>query len=461
MHTVLYAAEVAEASGEIASSGLTSSLGFSIAMILAAFGVMIYLAIKGVPMWLNAILATVIIGFSTTEGPIGILLGSFSQGAGTIIQMMGIVYLMGMIFADAMTTSGCGTKIGTFLVDKLSIKAAPFCIMIPTLLLAIGGVDSYMFLMAPIAFAVLKRANLPRAVGVTVLCGSYTLIGFLMPGSTGMINVLASNLYGTSLFAGADVGILMLLVGVILNALYYIWMCNDYRKKGIGYTPTELEKNIPQDEQDLPSFGMSLIPLLIAFGGAFVFQLGMGLSSSLTAIYSQGLAVIFIYITNWKRMGKADEGRLHQIADSIQKAFTFVMLAAILMGFTSALGTTTVLNSMTSILSGMHGNAYVVAVLAGMLLVFITGAGMTSLTIFAPTVGKALIAGGADAGIIHRLTMAASTTFDSTPWSMTVLLNFQVMDCKLKEAYRHVVMVQIVITTIYTLIGMVYAIIFH
>lgn len=440
---------------------LTSSLAFSAFIVFLAFATMIFLVIKGVPMWLNAILATIIVGLSTEEGPIGILLGSFSQGAGTIIQMMGVVYLMGMIFADAMTSSGCGTKLGIFLVDKLSLKAAPFCIMIPTLLLALGGVDSYMFLMAPIAFAVLKRANLPRAVGVVVLCGTYTLIGFLMPGSTGMINVLAANLYGTDLFAGADVGILMMVIGIVLNALYYIWLCNDYRKKGIGYTPTELEKNIPQNEEDLPSFIVALIPILIAFGGAFVFQLGLKMSSSMTAILSQGAAVIFIYITNWKRMNKNGEGRLNQIAVSIQKAFTFVMLAAILMGFTSALGTTTLLNSMTSILSGLKGNAYVVAVLSGMLLVFITGAGMTSLTIFAPTVGKALIEAGADAGMIHRLTMAASTTFDSTPWSMTILLNFQVMDVKLKEAYKHVLVVQVLITSIYTLIGMVYAIIFH
>lgn len=450
------------ASAEVAAAGgLASSLGFSAFIVLLAFAVMLYLVIKGVPMWLNAIIATAIIGLSTSEGPIGILLGSFSQGAGLIIQMMGVVYLMGMVFADAMTVSGCGTKLGIFLVDKLSIKAAPFCIMIPTLLLALGGVDSYMFLMAPIAFAVLKRADLPRAVGVVVLCGTYTLIGFLMPGSTGMINVLAANLYGTELFAGADVGILMMVIGIVLNALYYIWLCNDYRKKGIGYTPTELEKSIPQNEQDLPSFVLSLIPILIAFGGAFVFQLGMGLSSSMTAVLSQGAAVLFIYITNWKRMSKEGESRLNQIAASLQKAFTFVMLAGILMGFTSALGTTTLLNSLTSILTGIKGNAYVVAVLAAMLLVFITGAGMTALTIFASTVGKALIAGGADAGMIHRLTMAASTAFDSTPWSMTILLNFQVMDVKLKEAYKHVLVVQVLITTIYTLVGMLYAILFY
>lgn len=123
----------------------------------------------------------------------------------------------------------------------------------------------------------------------------------------------------------------------------------------------------------------------------------------MTAILLQGAAVVFIYITNWRRMNKSGESCLNQVAASIQKAFTFVMLAAILMGFTSALGTTTLLNSMTSVLSGMKGNAYVVTLLAGMLLVFITGAGMTSLTIFAPTVGQALIAGGADAGMIHAI----------------------------------------------------------
>ncbi len=442
---------------------LTGSVAFSTMIVVLAFALLIFLTIKGVPMWVNAVLATMVVGISTPEGPLGILLGTFSDGVGMIVTNLGIVYIIGMIFADAMTASGCGETIGTFLVDKLSIKAAPFCIMIPTLLLSLGGIDSYPFIMAPITFAVLKRANLPRTVAVVVLCGTYTLIGFLMPGSTGMINVLASNLFGTNLFAGADIGIIMFVVGLVLNALYYIYMCHDYRKKGIGYTPTPLEEEAAANraEGDKPNFILALIPLLIAFCGSFFFQLYLGFNSAMTAVCSQGLAAVFVYITNWKRMNAFGGSKLKQIGNSMQKVFTFIMLAAILMGFSQALGTTAMYGSLAGVLSGLKGNAYLITVISCMILVFLTGAGMTALTIFAPSIGSTLIASGANAGVMHRLAMAACTTFDSTPWSVSVILNFQVMDVKLKEGYGRVVMVQIVITTIYTLVGLLAALLLH
>ena len=442
---------------------LTSSVAFSTVMMILAIGVLVWMSMKNIPMWLGALCATMIIGICTAEGPLGILFGTFSKGVSAMIGNLGIVYLMGMIFADALTNSGCGDKIGSFLMDKLSVKAAPFCIMIPTLLLAFGGISSYPFIMAPISFAVLKKANLPRSVGVVVLCGSYSLIGFLIPGTTLSTNVLASNLFGTSLFAGADVGIIMFVVGLVLNVLYYIWLCNDYRKKGIGYTPTPLEEEASKhmSESGGPSFIMAVIPLAIAFIGSFVFQLGLKLSSNMTAVCAQGLAVVFIYATNWKRMVAYDGNKLMQIANSIKSSFAPLMIACFIMGFSMCLSQTAIYQQIANILTGLNGNPYVVTVIAIMILACIMAAPTTAITTFAPGIGAALIEKGADAGLIHRLAMAAGTTFDSMPWSVALILNFQVMGVSLKEAYKNVIVVQIVITTIYTLVGLAYVLIFH
>lgn len=443
----------------------TSSVAFSAVMMLLAIIVLVWMSMKNIPMWLGAICAAMIIGICTSEGPLGILFGTFSNGVSMMMANLGIVYLMGMIFADALTNSGCGDKIGSFLMDKLSIKAAPFCIMIPTLLLAFGGIGSYPFIMAPIAFAVLKKANLPRSVGVVVLCGSYSLIGFLIPGTTLSTNVLASNLYGTTLFAGADVGIVMFVVGITLNILYYIWLCNDYRKKGIGYTPTPLEeeaaKHMKEASSSEPSFIIAVIPLLIAFIGSFIFQLGLGFNSNLTAVCAQGLAVVFIYATNWKRMVAYDGNKLLQIANSIKSAFAPLMIACFVMGFSMCLSQTAIYQQIATILTGLHGNPYIVTVIAIMILACIMGAPTTAITTFAPGIGATLIERGADAGLIHRLSLAAGTTFDSMPWSVSLILNFQVMGVTLKEAYKNVIVVQIVITTIYTLVGLAYVLIFH
>ena len=125
------------------------------------------------------------------------------------------------------------------------------------------------------------------------------------------------------------------------------------------------------------------------------------------------------------------------------------------------LSQTAIYQQIATILTGLHGNPYIVTVIAIMILACIMGAPTTAITTFAPGIGAKLIERGADAGLIHRLTLAAGTTFDSMPWSVSLILNFQVMGVTLKEAYKNVIVVQIVITTIYTLVGLAYVLIFH
>ncbi len=68
-------------------------------------------------------------------------------------------------------------------------------------LLALGGVSAFPFIIAPLAFSVLKAADLPRQIGAVIMASTESLVGYLIPGATNTANVIASNSYGTTLYA--------------------------------------------------------------------------------------------------------------------------------------------------------------------------------------------------------------------------------------------------------------------
>ena len=436
-----------------------TGIGFSAVILVITLALLVVLSMRDVPLWVVAVVCTIVLGLCTEEGPIGILAGSFSTGAASMFTNLAVVYMCGSLFAYVLTASGCGDTIAKFLVKKMGAQSAPYILMLCCLVLAFGGISAYPFILAPIAFSLLRAADLPRTVATVVFCGSYSLVGFLIPGTTLTTNVAVSNMLGTSLFAGADVGIVMFVVGLVLNILYYWWMCKRFKAQGVGYTPTSLEADVKdRDENDLPSFGVAVLPIIIAFGGAFVFQLGLGWGSTPTTIVSQGLAILVIFIFNWKRLPKA---KVAMIGKGMQNSFTPLMIACCVAAFGSCMKTTSIYGAAIDLLSGMNMHPYVITVVCVMILAFLMAGAMPALMAFIPSIGQTLVAQGANAGIIHRLAMAAGTTFDSMPWSASLIINFNVMDVTIREAYKHVVVVQIVITTIYTLVGLAYALIFH
>ena len=75
------------------------------------------------------------------------------------------------------------------------------------------------------------------------------------------------------------------------------------------------------------------------------------------------------------------------------------------------------------------------------------------------TVGAKAIAAGANAGLVHRLTLAAATTFDSMPFSSMLNVSMSFLGLSHKDVYKQIVVVQIGATSAATIVGMVIAMI--
>ena len=92
---------------------------------------------------------------------------------------------------------------------------APYTLAILTVILLLGGVMSYVFVVAYLSFGILKAANLPRVVGLTIMSG-YMPIGMILLCGATTTQLIPTNFLGTTIYSGLNIGIICSIVNVIL-----------------------------------------------------------------------------------------------------------------------------------------------------------------------------------------------------------------------------------------------------
>ena len=89
---------------------------------------------------------------------------------GNYVAGMFLPFVFGGMFAAAMTATGASEIIGKYLISRFGARFAPYAIMGAVMLLALGGVSAFPFIIAPLAFSVLKAADLPRQILMELRC---------------------------------------------------------------------------------------------------------------------------------------------------------------------------------------------------------------------------------------------------------------------------------------------------
>ncbi|MCD8145165.1 MAG: hypothetical protein LUD79_07515 [Oscillospiraceae bacterium] len=432
-----------------------SAIAIIVALIL--FFILCYNGIGVIPC---SILCAAVVALTTEEGLFGTLLGTFMGTTGNYVANMFLPFVFGGMFAALMTATGSSEIIGRFLVDHFGTRFAPYAIMVAVMLLALGGVSAFPFIIAPLAFSVLKAADLPRQIGAVIMVGTYSLVGYLIPGATNTANVIASNNYGTTLYAGAPMGIVCFLIGVTLVVIYIEFMIRTYRKNGIGYTPSPTEiKTEERGENEYPHFVMAVLPIFIVFVLTMILQLGFGWASTQAVITSLFVGTVFLYVFNWKRIH--EKNKFDPITKGMMNAMVPLANTAIIVGFAGVVTATSAYEAMVNKLLSINANPYVTVVISVAVICALCADAIGGVSTFAATLGQTFLGMGVNPQALHRLTLATATTFDSMPHNGSLNVTMQVMGLTHKEVYKHVCVVQIVIPLIYTIVALIMAIAFY
>ena len=185
------------------------------------------------------------------------------------------IFLLGAIFGKVMEMSGAAASIAHTIVRSLGSQRAILSVVLACSVLTYGGVSLFVvaFAVYPFAAAIFKEADIPkRLIPGTIALGAFTYTMDALPGTPQIQNIIPTNYFGTDTYAAPLVGIIG---AVIIFAGGMIWL--ERRRKqalsqGEGYGEGHINEPESVEQEKLPSFWLSIVPLVVVIVLNFVFS---------------------------------------------------------------------------------------------------------------------------------------------------------------------------------------------
>jgi len=215
---------------------------------------------------------------------------------------------------EILQQSGAARTIGVKLANVFGSKRALLIVILTSALLSYGGVSVFVivFSIYPIALFLFKEADVPKRLipGAVMLgAGSFTMTA--VPGTPALTNIIPTTYLGTTSTAAPILGIAaavtMFTVGYFLLTMYEKKM----KANGEHFVPgpNDVVRELTAEEiKALPSFGLSIIPLIaivgIILGERF---LKIGLPSTFTVIIALFAGALIGYGLFWNKIKEKKE----------------------------------------------------------------------------------------------------------------------------------------------------------
>lgn len=406
-----------------------------------------------------AILCSIIMAFVAEGGFWDALFTTWVSGAMNFCGNMVLPFITGGIFGHFLNCTGSSDRIGGWLVAKTGQRFSVYCIAVLTCILLYAGVMSYVFVVAYVGCGILRAVDLPRTVGLAIMCGYGAVCITCLPGSAFIVNLIPTFTLGTDIYAAPVIGIACGLVAVIIITVYVELLIKSCRKDGVGYTPLPTDVDEGRAEDDMPSIGIVFVALAIVVVGSLVMIKVLALNSQYALFATQILATLFLMIAGRRYIHpKHDHGVLNEFFHGAQSALPPLMASSAVTGFAAVVAVTPIYQTMLQWLMGLHMNPYALTVLAVALICAVSADCMGGLQAFMALLAPQIVEMGANPAAVHRLATVTSGTFDSLPHNGNVNIALEVWGLNHKEGYKHILMVQTLLPCIYAVIGVVLAI---
>lgn len=434
---------------------LTSTAASSIAVILSLV-LFIILSYRGLDLTSTACLSAVVVAITAKSGFFPSLFGTFMTESAAFFTSIFFPFVTGGILGSVMVASGCSMSIGRTLVKRLGAKNTPYIIMILSVLLNLAGIATTPFIVVPIALSLLQASDLPKRVGLASGIGAMYTTMVTLPGVAAANNVIPTLYLGTTLTSGALMGTVCFIFSMILLIIYVKFLIWEARRCGDGFDG-EVPRFSAMDMK-LPNFWVSLLPIAIVVG------LAVGLTSVVGDSYravtiGQIAASVFVVITCRKFfMEKLKDVVMKGIKPNIE----FVVGISLIVGYAAVVQDTSCYSGLMNWITQLNVHPYLLTVIACGLICGICANGYGGMGIFLSVLGGQIAAmPGINAGAVHRLTTMTSSTFDSLPHASSVQINLGIWKMSVKEGYKYCFVTTVLIPILYTLLGVIMAVLFY
>ncbi|HKM00802.1 MAG: GntP family permease [Tissierellia bacterium] len=389
---------------------MEASVLISLIGIIVSLGLLVILIMKGVNIYVVALLCSAIValtgGISLYDG----LKESYMGGFVAFFKSNFLIFLTGTIMGKAYEITNGAKSIAKMIVNKFGPNMALISIPLACGIISYGGVSVFVasFAVFPIALEVFKQADYPRRFipgALTFGCSTWAMVA---PGAPQIHNAVPAAALGTDLMAGTINGFISSAVILVLGSFILIKTVNGARDKGEKFIAKHMD--VFHDEAEYPSGALALIPLIFTILLINIKVDGNPLLPLEFGVFTGSIAVI-ILLNKYQDNHKL----LTHLGDACKQSVVSISNTCAVVGFGAVVKATiafpVIIDAMVSIPGPpLLGVAVGTTVIAG-----VCGSASGGLGIAAPLLGPSYLALGVPAAAIHRVMTISSAALDSLP----------------------------------------------
>jgi len=189
------------------------------------------------------------------------------------------IFLLGSILAKYMDKSGATVSIANKVLSVVGTKNpynALVALFIISAILTYGGINVFVIIFAliPMAKPIFRQLNISwKLVIIPIFGGTSTFTMTMLPGAPSLHNIVPSTALGTTLTAAPLLGISTSIAAVIFILLFMKYsLSKSLRKNETFMVDEQAESSEVASERKLPSFIISLLPILVLLGIILLFS---------------------------------------------------------------------------------------------------------------------------------------------------------------------------------------------
>lgn len=375
--------------------------------------------------------------------------GTYMEGLVGFVQKWFPIFLLGAVFGKLMEETGAAKAVAQKVTQLIGKKKAILGVLIASALLTYGGVSLFVVVFAvyPIALELFREANVTRRLLVpTFALGAFTFTMTSMPGTPQIQNLIPMEYFNTSPTAAPIIGIVTTLIMAVGGYLWLAYREKSLSAKGEGFTETDESKEEANNDESVPNWMLSLIPLVIVVVLLNVFKM--------EPIYALILGVLSIMLINFKDYKKFTTS----INEGAKGSVMAILNTSAAVGFGAVIAVVPAFDDIVSWLLNVSDNPLIAESLSVQIMAMITGSASGGMGIALSTLGDTFYELSQTTGIspevFHRMAAVASGA-SILPNNGALLTLIAVTGMTHKETYKDVFVVALVIPTIAVIVGII------
>jgi H+/gluconate symporter-like permease len=392
----------------------------SIIGIVIGLGLVTYLIMKGVNIFVIALFCSSIVALSGGINLYTALKTHYMDGFVGFMKANYLIFLGGTLLGKIMETTNGAKAIAQLLIKLFGKDKAIVSVPLACGILGYGGVSAFVisFCVFPIALQIFKEADLPRRfipAALTFGCSTFAMIA---PGAPQIHNAIPVNalnkiLEGTGesigLMSGMVVGFVSCGAMLLIGCLWLFHIVKSAKKEGEHFVAKPMDV-FKTEGENLPNGYLALIPLIVTI-------LIINIKIDNQPIVQLETGLFLGSLLAWILMNKyQDNGKLlDNLGDTCKNSMIAIANTCAVVGFGTVVQHARAFPEILNAVLNIPGPPLVGVAVAMNVIAGICGSASGGLAIATPLIAPAYLARGISAAIMHRTLAIASSALDSLP----------------------------------------------